>query len=143
MRALAVTRAGQLASWAEWGCDALFYSLFGNQVCEGPGTMQRLSGLPVTSRTLIQGGRRQRAGAGQGESPGPAQASPRSHASLLTPGISGTRGGSRLLRSSGGKSSYQIPRRLSNWNESCDSYLCENATLKIKIKARKAIYPLS
>ena len=66
MRALAVTRAGQLASRAEWGCDALFYSLFGNQVCEGPGTMQRLPGLPVTSRTLIQGGRRQRAGAGRG-----------------------------------------------------------------------------
>lgn len=36
-----------------------------------------------------------------------------------------------------GKNSYQY------WNERHDSYLCENASLKIKIKSRKAIYPLS
>ena len=56
----------QVASWAERGCEALFYSLFGKQVCEGPGMMQRLSGLPVTRTTVIQDGRRQGAGAGLG-----------------------------------------------------------------------------
>ena len=42
-----------------------------------------------------------------------------------------------------GKNSYQIPRCQSNWDERHDSYLCENASLKIEIKARKATYPLS
>lgn len=27
--------------------------------------------------------------------------------------------------------------------DNCESYLCENARIKVKVKARKAVYPLS
>lgn len=107
----------QLTSWAERGCEALFYSLFGKQVCEGPGTMQRLSRLPVTRTTVIQGGRSQGAGVGLGwgEPPGPAQASLLSHlphCSFLA--SQGPVEGAGCFPWGRGKNSYQIPRCPSN-----------------------------
>lgn len=105
----------QVAPWAERGCGALFYSLFGKHVCEEPGMMQRLSGLPVT-RTNYPGWEECRVAgqgwAGVGEPPDAAQASLLTHLPhclfLASQGpVEGAGCSSPWGR---GKNSYQIPR---------------------------------